>query len=161
MTGVVTYTAKVRIEPSSPSARLILFSGSAMRFKDSQEQQSYLRHASDQGHLELIYAGLDVLSSTPWQVNRKVFDVVLEVWNSGQRAVKIPPAVYDMPEPQKPGQFESDPKAKIIYLAKQKAWSQDKASNHSDRCSVNYKIEIARTVSYFSSFRPMSLSLTC
>lgn len=132
-----------------------------MRFKDSQEQQSYLRHASDQGHLELVYAGLDVLGSTPWQVNRKVFDVVLEVWNSGERVCKIPPTVYDIPEPQKPADFESDLKARMIYLARQKGWSQGKANNHSDRCSVNYKIEIARAVSHFSSFGPIPLSSMC
>ena len=118
-----------------------------MRFKDSQEQQSYLKHASEQGNLELIYAGLDVLGSTPWQVNRKVFDVVLKVWNSGKRVCKVPPAVYDLPEPQRPENYETDPKARLIYLTRQKAWSEGKANNHSDRCSVNYKIEIARAVS--------------
>lgn len=118
-----------------------------MRFKDSQEQQSYLRHASEQGNLELVYAGLDVLGSTPWQINRNVFDVVLKVWNSGERVCKIPPAVYDLPEPQKPENYETDPKARMIYLTRQRVWSENKASNHSDRCSVNYKVEIARAVS--------------
>lgn len=131
-----------------------------MRFKDSQEQQSYLKHASDQGHLELIYAGLDVLGSTPWQVNRKVFDVVLKVWNSGEKMCKIPAAVYNVPEPQRPENYDSDQKARITYLARQKVWSQEKASNHSDRCSVNYKMEIARAVSYSSASRIKLLPLT-
>jgi DNA-directed RNA polymerase len=122
-----------------------------MRFKDSQEQLSYLRHASDQGHLELVYAGLDVLGSTPWQVNRKVFDVVLKVWNSGEGVSKIPPAIYNVPEPEKPENYESDPKARLVHIARQKAWSHIKANNHSDRCSVNYRIEIARAVSCLSS----------
>lgn len=134
--------------------------GSAMRFKDSQEQQSYLRHASEQGNLELVYAGLDVLGSTPWQVNRKVFDVVLNVWNSGERMCKIPPAVYDLPEPQKPENYESDPKARLVYLTRQKVWSEGKANNHSDRCSVNYKIEIARAVSYTIPLCPSYRLLT-
>jgi DNA-directed RNA polymerase len=118
-----------------------------MRYKESQEQQSYLKHASDQGNLELVYAGLDVLGSTPWQVNKRVFDVVLKVWNSGERMCKIPPAVYDLPEPSKPENYESDPKARMVYLARQKVWSQAKANNHSDRCSINYKVEISRAVS--------------
>lgn len=119
-----------------------------MRFKDSQEQQSYIRHASEQGNLELVYAGLDVLGSTPWQVNRKVFDIVLKVWNSGERVCKIPPAVYDLPEPQKPENYEADPKARLVYLTRQKVWNEGRANNHSDRCSINYKIEIARAVGY-------------
>ena len=149
--------------PFYPFTHLYLFlSGSAMRFKDSQEQQSYLKHASEQGNLELVYAGLDVLGSTPWQVNRKVFDVVLKVWNSGERVCKVPPAVYDVSEPQKPENYETDPKARLVYLMRQKAWSEGKANNHSDRCSVNYKIEIARAVSYihYIPFLPFANALT-
>jgi DNA-directed RNA polymerase len=129
-----------------------------MRFKDSQEQTSYLRNADELGVIELIYAGLDVLGSTPWKINRKVFDVVLTVWNSGQRMPKIPPAEYDMPEPEKPGDLDTDMKAKSIYMQKMKAYQQNKASNHSDRCNVNYKIEIARAVSFFVPMFPWLIS---
>lgn len=122
-----------------------------MRFKESQEQQTYLRHASTQGSLELIYASLDVLGSTPWTINRKIFELVLQVWNSGQRWCKIPPAVYDLPEPDRTDNIDTDPKARMIYLQRQKMHILGKANNHSDRCSVNYKIEIARAVStYFA-----------
>lgn len=119
----------------------------AMRFKDSREQEVYLRHASDAGRLELVFAGLDVLGSTPWRINRRVFDVVLQVWNSGERFCKIPPAVPDEPEPARPENMEFDNKAKTVYIERQKMWQQAKAANHSDRCSVNYKVEIARAVS--------------
>ena len=88
----------------------------AMRFKESREQEVYLRQASDAGHLELVFAGLDVLSSTGWRINRKVFDVVLEVWNSGERFGKIPPAVPDEPEPERPDNIETDARIKNNYL---------------------------------------------
>lgn len=124
-----------------------------MRFKDSLEQKAYLRHASQAGNVELVYAGLDVLGSTPWKINRKVFDVVLEVWNSGVRLCKVPPAVFDQPEPEKPPSYDTDIKAKSIYGQRLKAYQHAKANNHSDRCNVNYKIEIARAVrSLFSLF---------
>ncbi|EJF55919.1 DNA/RNA polymerase [Dichomitus squalens LYAD-421 SS1] len=116
----------------------------AMRFKDSREQEIYLRHASEAGRLELVFAGLDVLGSTPWQINRRVFDVVLQVWNSGERFAKIPPAIPDEPEPVRPENMDTDNKAKVVYLERQRQWMQNKAANHSDRCSVNYKVEIAR-----------------
>ncbi|TFK67999.1 DNA/RNA polymerase [Pluteus cervinus] len=116
----------------------------AMRFKDSMEQLSYLKQASAAGNVELVYAGLDVLGSTPWKVNRRVFDVVLQVWNSGERLGKLPPAVYDLPEPERPQNWETDLKARSVFLQRQKAFNQGKANNHSDRCNVNYKIEIAR-----------------
>lgn len=121
----------------------------AMRFKDCQEQQTYLEHATALGNVELVYAGLDVLGSTPWKINRNIFDVVLKVWNSGERLCKIPPAVFDQPEPEKPPNMNTDIKAKSVYGARLKAFMHDKANNHSDRCSVNYKIEIARAVSFY------------
>jgi DNA-directed RNA polymerase len=115
-----------------------------MRFKESREQQLYLAHAADKGHVELVFAGLDVLGSTPWIVNREVFDVVLEVWNSGQRLGKMPPAEYEEPEPEKPANFDKDQAERLVWMTRMKAHMQAKAANHSDRCSVNYKIEIAR-----------------
>jgi DNA-directed RNA polymerase, mitochondrial len=119
----------------------------AMRYKDSLEQQSYLKQASRDGSMELVFASLDVLGSTPWQINKDVFDVVLQAWNSGERMSKLPPAVYDRPEPIPPEDMDTDLKAKSIHLQRMKAYNQGKANNHSDRCNVNYKIEIARAVS--------------
>jgi DNA-directed RNA polymerase len=118
-----------------------------MRFKDSLEQQIYLKQASRDGSMELVYASLDVLGSTPWQINKDVFDVVLRMWNSGERMGKLPPAIFDEPEPIPPENMDQDIKAKTIHLQRMKAYNHGKANNHSDRCSVNYKIEIARAVS--------------
>ncbi|KAG6877418.1 hypothetical protein C0993_007661 [Termitomyces sp. T159_Od127] len=122
----------------------LLSQNSAMRFKDSMEQQSYLKEASSKGNVELVFAGLDVLGSTPWQINRQVFDVVLEVWNAGYRVGKLPPAEYDEPEPEMPPEAETDIKVKSVYQQRMRAYLNGKANNHSERCSVNYKIEIAR-----------------
>jgi DNA-directed RNA polymerase len=130
------------------SVFLISPSASAMRFKDSQEQKAYLAHASEAGNVELVYAGLDVLGSTPWKINRNVFDIILKAWNSGERLCKLPPAVYEQPEPEKLPDFDTDIKAKSIFLQRMKAHAWAKANNHSDRCGVNYKIEIARAVSF-------------
>ncbi|KAL0952784.1 hypothetical protein HGRIS_007009 [Hohenbuehelia grisea] len=122
----------------------------AMRFKDSVEQLAYLKHASHLGNVELVYAGLDVLGSTPWHINRPIFEVVLKVWNSGERLGKMPPAVYEVPEPERPDEAlkgldeSADLRKRITFQTRHRAWLQAKANNHSDRCSVNYKIEIAR-----------------
>ncbi|KIP05682.1 hypothetical protein PHLGIDRAFT_107864 [Phlebiopsis gigantea 11061_1 CR5-6] len=130
---------------------------SVMRYKDCQEQASYLKEASKQGNLELVYASLDVLGNTPWVINREIFDVVLEVWNTGDRLGKIPPAVYDQSEPEKPENMESDPKAKVEFLARHKQYMIEKANNHSDRCSTNYKIEIARAFLGDTIYMPHNL----
>ncbi|PPQ83911.1 hypothetical protein CVT25_000656 [Psilocybe cyanescens] len=122
-----------------------LFSRSfAMRFKESMEQESYMKAATEQGNLELVYAGLDFLGSTPWRVNKELFDVVLKVWNSGKRMGKIPPAVHDEPEPVLDEEAAKDLQARSHHIIRHRAWTQAQANNHSDRCSVNYKLEIAR-----------------
>ncbi len=145
--GGYIYNKSVYIFLELKLLELMLLPGQVMRFKDSHEQQQYLKHASSRGNVELVFAGLDVLGSTPWQINRKIFDVVLEVWNAGYRLGKLPPAVYEEPEPEKTPEMETDQKARSIYIQRQRQWLVSKANNHSDRCSVNYKIEIARAVS--------------
>lgn len=67
---------------------------------------------------------------------------------------KLPPAVFDQPEPVLDPSKENDMEAKSHHIGRHKLWVQLKANNHSDRCSVNYKIEIARAVSFsFFFFR--------
>ncbi|WFD23506.1 DNA-directed RNA polymerase [Malassezia equina] len=116
---------------------------SAMRYKDSVEQSSYLRAASANNGLEVVLAGLDVLGNTAWNVNREVFDVVLQVWNSGEALADLPPAEMTDPEPERPP--PDDIKAKGIYLQRLRQWNSIRAANHSQRCDINYKLEIARS----------------
>jgi DNA-directed RNA polymerase len=105
-----------------------------MRIKDSPEQLMYLYKASENSKIDNVLKGLDVLGSTKWRVNKQVFDVVLEAWNSGEAIADIPPSITEpMVLPEKPADYATDPKAKFNY--------------HSLRCDVNYKVETARAVS--------------
>lgn len=117
---------------------------SAMRYKDSAEQGSYLRAASDNRGLDTVLAALDVLGNTSWKINKPIFDVMTEVWNSGKDIADMPPVEMETPEPQKPDNYDHDIKARSVYLQRLKQWNQQRASNHSQRCDVNYKLEIAR-----------------
>ncbi|MCO5597929.1 hypothetical protein L7F22_052015 [Adiantum nelumboides] len=74
----------------------------ALRFKDDFEQGSYLKAASDDGTLEYVLAGLDVLGSTAWNINKDVFAVVTEVWNSGKSLAEVPPVELCEEEPVRP-----------------------------------------------------------
>ncbi|CAG8833173.1 24682_t:CDS:2, partial [Racocetra persica] len=84
----------------------------AMRIKDCPEQVAYLKKASDNSHLEHVFAGLDVLGSTCWAVNKRVYEVVLKIWNSGEGVLDIPPADLNLEIPKKPEDFDSNVKAK-------------------------------------------------
>lgn len=116
-----------------------------MRIKDSAEQQIYLQKASEQDHLADVLAGLDVLGSTRWRVNKDVFKVILEVWNSGEAVADIPPVVNEhSPLPPKPENYDTDPKAKFNWVTEVKQIQTTERNNHSLRCDVNYKVETAR-----------------
>lgn len=115
-----------------------------MRYKDTAEQLTYVRHASQLGNVELLFAGLDVLGSTPWKINKSVFDVVLTIWNSGGEFLKIPPAVYEEPEPIRPPDLDKNVGERMKWLMRMRQWNTNKSNAYSERCSVNYKIEIAR-----------------
>lgn len=121
---------------------------SCMRIKDSPEQLLYLDKACKEGKLTTVLAGLDVLGSTKWRVNKKVFKTILEVWNQGEPLASIPRAIEHKAElPEKPPNFDTDPKAKFRWVTEVKAIQTKEKNEHSIRCDVNYKVETARRVS--------------
>jgi DNA-directed RNA polymerase len=120
-----------------------------MRFKESAEQTTYMRRASEAGRLDSVFAGLNVLSTTPWAINRQVFDVVLQCWNSGEAVADIPAAegVAQYKIPEKPDPRDADPESRTKYVAALRAVTTQMAKDHSERCKFNYNLEIARSVS--------------
>lgn len=121
-----------------------------IRIKDSEEQKLYVQAAAKMGHLDQIFAGLDVLGQTAWRINRKVFDVVLEVWNSEQEFAEIPAADKDIDYPPEPAPG-ADPKVRREWIVEMKRLNTERRNDHSARCDVNFKVEIARAVGGFFS----------
>lgn len=117
---------------------------SVMRLKDSNEQGSYLREASKAGQLDKVLASLDVLGQTAWRVNRAVLAVMTEVWNSGEGLGDLPPRHLDVPEPQKPDDYATNLRSRHVYNQLVIRAQAAHSANHSQRCDINYKLEIAR-----------------
>lgn len=120
-----------------------------VRSRDSPEQAMYMKMASEHGHLDQIYSALDVLGSTAWQINKSVFDVVLQVWNSGEALADIPVdnAETAFPDPAMPDDVNlKDPKVKEAYRVQLKELRNLRTKTHSQRCNLNYNLEIARAV---------------
>ncbi|ORX90407.1 DNA/RNA polymerase [Basidiobolus meristosporus CBS 931.73] len=115
-----------------------------MRIKGSPEQLAYLKEASNKDCLAVALAGLDVLGSTKWMVNRNVFDVVLQVWNSEQGLADIPPANVSRELPPKPADYDENPQARWQWQRESREILNEKRNNHSLRCDANYKVEIAK-----------------
>ena len=115
----------------------------AVRTSDSSRSQlQYLRLADQRGDLRQMYAGLDVISKVPWRVNRALFNVMVDVWNTGEGIVKLAPAspvVSYPPEPDK-----ADRTAYARWRNKVKNVENEITGWHSQRVYQNFQLEVAR-----------------
>ncbi|KAF8450112.1 hypothetical protein BGX38DRAFT_1092142 [Terfezia claveryi] len=115
----------------------------AVRTKDSREQDLYVKAAAARGDLEQLFLGLDVLGSTSWAINEKIFNVVLEVWNSGEAVADIPPRELEIVYPPEPDPSKG-PLARVNWAKEMKLKVAERRNHHSSRCDINFKLEIAR-----------------
>lgn len=117
---------------------------SLIRIKDSAETMAYLRAASDLENLNEVYEGLNILGDTAWTVNKKIFQVISHFWNTGKAIHGIPPALTeDLVLPDRLPD-DAEPLEKLARLRIIRQMVNDHAANRSERCSTNYKLEIAR-----------------
>jgi DNA-directed RNA polymerase, mitochondrial len=117
-----------------------------MRMGASFEQRAYLKEASDSNSMNEVFHGLDTLGETCWKINTKVFDIVVAVWNSGEAIAGIPSQASTMQYPPEPENAHWNVSARMIWLQECKMTSRKMQSAHSQRCDINYKLEIARAV---------------
>ena len=126
-----------------------------MRTKDSEEQIQYLRQASDNDTLEHVFAGLDALGGVAWKINKEVLEVVSTVWNTGEALADIPAKfkLTEAPDIEVPEGMDKDPRLKDTFRHRLRKALFDRRAAHSSRCDTNYKLEIARAVSYLCPVR--------
>ncbi|KAK0667778.1 putative mitochondrial precursor of DNA-directed RNA polymerase [Cercophora samala] len=108
-----------------------------------KDQQIYTEAAIERGDMEQMMKGLDVLGQTAWRINRKVFNVMLEAWNTGTEVANIPALNPNLPIPPAP-ESPDDPLARRAWLKAVKAVENEKGGLHSQRCFMNFQLEIAR-----------------
>lgn len=117
---------------------------SVMRATPDQEQvRQYARIAAERGDLDQVFAGLDILGKTPWIINRNVFDVMLEAWNSGEAVANLAPLNPKIDLPPEPAQSESEYRHRQ-WARQTRQLENEKAGAHSQRCFQNFQMEIAR-----------------
>ncbi|KAL2020454.1 hypothetical protein VTK56DRAFT_8420 [Thermocarpiscus australiensis] len=115
-----------------------------VRMKNNEkDQRIYAEAAIERGDMEQMMKGLDVLGRTAWKINRPVFDVMLEAWNSGEELANIPALDPKIPIPPEPESTE-DPMQRRLWLRQLKAVENEKSGLHSVRCFMNFQLEIAR-----------------
>ncbi|KAF2968398.1 hypothetical protein GQX73_g5134 [Xylaria multiplex] len=115
-----------------------------VRIKNGErDQRIYTEAAIARGDLEQVSKGLDVLGRTAWKINRPVFDVLLEAWNTGEEIANIPPLDPNIPIPEEPHSSE-DPMTRRDWLKRVKMAENEKSGLHSERCFMNFQLDIAR-----------------
>ena len=65
-------------------------------------QPAYIKAAIETHGIAEVREGLDTLGSTGWAINRDVFNVMLEAWNSGKAVANIAPLDPEFGIPPKP-----------------------------------------------------------
>lgn len=114
-----------------------------VRTKDSPEQLAYLEAASNSNSLEKVFDGLNALGETAWTVNARIFEILSQVWNTGDEFLEIPKVQDEIeliPKPPK----STDPGELNKWKVKNRLLVNEFAKNRSIRCDLNYKLEIAR-----------------
>ncbi|KAK3318175.1 hypothetical protein B0H66DRAFT_227040 [Apodospora peruviana] len=116
---------------------------SLLRVKHGEKDQKiYADAAIARGDMNEVFKGLDVLGKTAWKINRPVFNVLLAAWNSGKEVANIPPLEYTMNIPPEPS--TNDPTEKRLWYRAVKLAENEKSGLHSERCFINFQLEIAR-----------------
>ena len=128
-----------------------------VRLKNHEkDQRIYADAAIERGDMEQMMRGLDVLGKTAWRINRPVFDVMLEAWNTGEELANLPALEPSLPTPEEPDSTD-DPMKRRVWLKAIKAVENEKSGLHSVRCFMNFQLEIARAFKDQTFYFPHNL----
>ncbi|KAJ9138459.1 DNA-directed RNA polymerase [Pleurostoma richardsiae] len=115
-----------------------------VRLKNGEKDQKiYTEAAIARGDMDQVLKGLDILGKTAWKINKPVFSVMLEAWNTGDAIANIPALNPDIPVPPEP-ESTDDPMKRRLWIRAVKMAENEKSGMHSVRCFMNFQIEIAR-----------------
>jgi DNA-directed RNA polymerase len=105
--------------------------------------QDYISAAAESGDMARVFAGLDVLGRTPWKINKGLFDVMLQVWNSGEALANVPPEDPKFDYPPEPGP-SADVQERRKHAHRIREIENARDGIHSERCFLNFQLEVAR-----------------
>ena len=109
-----------------------------------------------------VYDALNSLGVTPWKINKKVFDVVKEVWEGDQEDLRL---LTDLPRRGEKGEFSQpeerfrmssskhnltlgslseSPYEESVRLAQNRRILRENRENHSQKCDFLYKFQTAK-----------------
>ncbi|KAK3048454.1 hypothetical protein LTS18_012938, partial [Coniosporium uncinatum] len=129
----------------------------AVRQKGADDtQRLYTIAAVDKGHMSQVFRGLDVLGKTPWRINADVFQVMADAWNSGEEIANFPAEHPDISYPPEPAPSD-DPRVRRTWLREVQRLTDAKSGFHSQRCFINFQLEVARAYLNETFYYPHNL----
>ncbi|ODV90812.1 hypothetical protein CANCADRAFT_31657 [Tortispora caseinolytica NRRL Y-17796] len=112
----------------------------------SIEQKVYIQTAIENGTMDKVLESVSILGETPWTINSPLFEVIAQIWNKGEEFLDIPAKLSDEPDlPKSPGEGAS-PQERRDWARTCRLMMSKYRSDHSQRCDLNYKLEIARSL---------------
>lgn len=106
-------------------------------------QPAYMKAALETHGLSEVREGLDTLGTTGWAINKDVFNVMLEAWNSGEAVANIAPLEPEFGIPPKPSP-EAGYQAEKEWNNVMREIENKRSGFHSMRCFQNFQMEVAR-----------------
>jgi len=127
-----------------------------LRSKNAPEQFAYAKAAAMSGKMDKVLSGLNALGNTSWTVNKRILELMTQIWNTGKAFLEIPKAEEKLVLP-KPPTKGAEPIEIFRYRRDCRDLCNAFAKDRSMRCDMNYKLEIARAFLGERIFFPHSL----
>lgn len=104
--------------------------------------RAYLEELS---HLDMpmVYAGLNALQSTPWKINRNVFNVMKTLWETTGGGIAKLPLKDGKPIPSKPLDIDTNVEAKEDWKRRAAAIHKENFRDKSKRIAIGQKLWLA------------------
>jgi DNA-directed RNA polymerase len=108
-------------------------------------QKAYAQSAIENGDMDKVMAGLDVLGRVPWQINVPVFDVMARAWNEGESIGSLvgESTVNSIERPTEPA-ADATYQERAKWGKALKEYDNLMGGLHSQRCFQNFQLETAR-----------------
>lgn len=98
--------------------------------------------------MPIVYAAINAIQNTPWQVNKQVLDVMKQLWDSGASLAGLPPR-DGLPLPPKPFDIDTNEDAKKAYRVEAARTYQRNLSILGKRIGFNMMLGVATRYAEF------------
>ena len=107
--------------------------------------------ALEDADMPIVYAAVNAIQNTAWQINTWVLEVMETFWQNGIQAGELP--LRDgLPMPEKPFDIETNPEAQLKYRKEANEVYLINTANRSKRAHFEIMLDIARRYAKYKKF---------